>query len=56
MQSSGSSTVINEPCPEKTCACASVQSDQHPHSLISTFGVHCLDSIVPVIAKSKFQG
>ena len=27
----------------------------HPHSLISTFFVRCLDSIIPVLAKSKIS-
>ena len=27
----------------------------HPHSLISTFVVCCLDSIIPILAKSKIS-
>ena len=27
----------------------------HPRSLISTFVVHCLDSIIPILAKSKLS-
>ena len=27
----------------------------HPHSLISTFVVHCLDSTIPILAKSKIS-
>ena len=28
----------------------------HPHSLISTFVVRCLDCIIPLLAKSKISG
>ena len=27
----------------------------HPHSLISAFVVHCLDSIIPIVSISKFS-
>ena len=27
----------------------------HPHSLISTFVVRCVDSIIPILAKSKIS-
>ena len=56
-----SSSLSNEPRHEKTWLIPNVNNkgaDQpaHPRSLISTFVVHCLDSIIPVLAKSKISG
>ena len=50
--------IICEPGNEKTCLMPygnNKGADQpaHPRSLISAFGVHSLDSIVPILAKSK---
>ena len=49
-----------EPHHEKTCLChmrTTIGTDQpvHPHSLISTLIVHCLGSIIPILAKSKLN-
>ena len=35
--------------------CENKGSDQtvHPHSLVSIFFVHCFDSIIPIVAKTK---
>ena len=51
----------NEPGHEKACLIPYANNkgaDQpaHPRSLISTFAVHCLDSIVPILSKSKISG
>ena len=45
---------------EKPCLMAYVNNigtnqPAYPHSLISTFVVHCLDSMVPVLIKSRFS-
>ena len=50
----------NEPCHEKTCLMTygnNNGADQygHLHSLISTYVVHCLDSIICIFAKSKIS-
>ena len=49
---------VSRPHHEKTCFMVYANykdTDQqaHPGSLISTFVVHCLDSIIPILAKSK---
>ena len=43
-----------KPCHEKTCLSHMHTTKAHPHSLISTFVVWCLGSIIPIFAKSKF--
>ena len=50
------SLTIFEPRHEKTYA-NNKGADQpaHPCSLISTFVLHCLDSIIPTLAKSKIS-
>ena len=35
--------------------CASMQSDQHPRSLISAFVVRCLDSIISLVSISEIS-
>ena len=50
--------MVEPPCCEKTCLMPYANNkgaDQpmHPHSLISAFVVCCLDSIIPIFAKSK---
>ena len=49
---------IMEPRHEKTCFMPYTNNKgaaqpAHPRSLISTFVVRCLDSIIPILAKSK---
>ena len=49
---------LYEPHHKKTCMPnANNGTDQpaHPHSLIRTFVVHCLDSIISILAKSKIS-
>ena len=43
---------IYEPHHEKTCF---VICEQHPRSLFSTFVVHCLDSIIPLVSISEIS-
>ena len=51
----------SEPCHEKTCLMPyanNKNADQpaHPHSLISTFVIRCLPSIISILAKCKISG
>ena len=51
-------TLILEPRHGKTCFMSYTNNKGadwliHPCSLISTFVVRCLDSIIPILAKSK---
>ena len=57
---SNHSTKKYEPLHEKICPMPYANNkgaDQlaHPHSLMSTFVVHCRDSIIHIIAKSKIS-
>ena len=50
----------NEPCQEKTCLMPyannkSADQPAHQHSLIGPFAVHCLDSIMSILAKYKIS-
>ena len=58
----GWAETLNEPCHEKTYFCNTRNANNkgadqpaHPRSLISTFVVRCLDSIIHVLAKSKIS-
>ena len=47
---------LTEPCHEKTCSCHMWTTKmQISLDLISAFVVHCLDSIIPTLAKSKIS-
>ena len=51
---------LSEPGHEKTCLMSQANNkgeDQpaHPHSLISTFVVRCLDNIIPLVSISKIS-
>ena len=51
---------LYEPHHEKTCLChmrttRGADYPAHPHSLISTFIVRCLDSIIPILDESKIS-
>ena len=49
--------IYYETCHEKTCLChmqpTKMQISLHIHSLISTFVIRCLDSIIPIVATSE---
>ena len=50
------SLLLYEPHLEKTCLCHTLNNRaMHTRSLISTFVVRCLDSIIPILAKSKIS-
>ena len=40
---------------EKTCFCPMRTTKAHPRSLISAFVVHCLDSIIPLLAIAEIS-
>ena len=44
------------PICKKTCSCHMRTVRTHPHSLISAFVVHCLDSIIPKVASLAQSG
>ena len=43
------------PRDEKTCSCNMRTTKAHARSLISTFVVHCLDSIIPLVSISEIS-